>query len=118
MYNNKIMERLPDRKRPIRRWVGRVGAAIGLIAAGVVGGTGLEAKTGVVNQTAGKLIQTAVDWDNRGLKASSAGIPAQKMGEAMKERDQREQAQIAQVAKDQAESEAIRQKLGTKKNLP
>lgn len=105
------MERLPNRKRPIRRGLGKIGTASLAIAAIVFGTGSVEVATGAVSKTAGKLVQTAVGWDNRGFNATSGGIPAQNLSELMKLRDQRDRDQVVQTALDQAESEALRQKL-------
>lgn len=111
------MERFKDRrpsvgeskKRPVARLV-----ATGLII--FAGAFGAEAATGgAVSKALGNAARgvagALVDLDNRDYNATSAGIPAQKLGEAMRERDQADQAREQQAAKDKAESEALRQAL-------
>lgn len=102
-------------------------AAVGIIfsastAAEAVSGGAVSKIPGNVAQAGRDLVKeganTVIEWDNRGMQAGSAGIPAQKLSGGKSERDQRDEAQAVQAAKDQAESDAIRQKLGTQKNLP
>ncbi|MBI2196811.1 hypothetical protein HYU45_04360 [Candidatus Daviesbacteria bacterium] len=117
------MERFKDRrprvgeskKRPVARFV--------VVGLAVLGGTfGVEAATGVVSQTAGKVavagkdllkngVQAVIEWDDRGFNASSAGIPAQELGGAMKKRDEADRRAQEQTEQDRIESEALRQAL-------
>lgn len=126
MWYNIIMSEMGEKPRhTLRGKIARLFGAAALILAGTqvdkAAGGAISSIPGNVAQAGKEMLQkganTAVEWDNRGFEASSAGRGPE-LGEAMKERDQRDQAQAAQVAKDQAESDVIRQKLGTQKNLP
>lgn len=108
------MERLlgyrPDvrkRTKGIKKGVGRL-VLTGLI---VLGGTGDIVTRGAVHTGLGNVVKTAAGalagLDEKDYNASSAGR-GQKLGEAMKQRDEADQVRKQQAVQDEAESEALR----------
>lgn len=118
------MERFKDRRPSVGESKKRPVARLVVASLIVLGGTfGAEAATGgAVSKMPGNVAQVGkemlkkganavVEWDNHGWEASSAGIPAQKLGDTMKQRDEADQARKQQAAQDKIDSEALRQAL-------